>query len=123
MMTPGDSKPINPWTFVFTPETRQFVAMMAGPFCLQLSALEALALADLLRIAAGNVRDGRSSSTLTTIRLENWTVVATDTGSVALIRKSLMVRFTVDEADRAASLLDEAADAMDPHRFGEVANA
>lgn len=122
MITTGKSEAVNLTTFVFTPDNRSFVALMSGPFCLQLTALESLALADLMREAAVKVCNGESSATLTMIRRETWSVVATDTGSVALVRKAIMVRLTVDEADRFAEQLEVAADAMSPVRFGEVAN-
>lgn len=123
MMTPGKSTAVNACTFVFTPESRSFIALMAGPFCLQLTAMEALTLSALMRMAADDVRECRPSSRLTQIRLENWSVVSAETGAVALLRKAVMIRFTPDEADTAARLFDEAADAMNPHRFGEVAHA
>lgn len=120
MISPGESKSINPWTFVFAAASRAFVALMSGPFCLQVSPAEAQALADLLRIAAANVRDGRPSSALTMLSMEIWHVVATDTGSVALVRKALMVRFTDTEALATADLLDESAAEMSPPNLTEA---
>ncbi|MDZ4813214.1 MAG: hypothetical protein SGI99_11460 [Pseudomonadota bacterium] len=123
MMENGLAKSINSCAFVWSPESRRFIALMAGPFCMQLSMLEALALAELMRQMSRHARASRTHSTLTQIREENWSVVASDAGSVALLRRALMLRFTPDEADIAAELLEEAADAMNPERFGEVANA
>jgi hypothetical protein len=124
MNTAGSNTAVNLYTHVFVPDSRAFVALMAGPFCLQLTALEALAIAAMLRLAASDARNGRGSQRLTTIRMENWSVLSVDGGgAVAMGRKAVVVRFTEAEADRCADLLDDAGDAMNAERFGAVRHA
>lgn len=123
MLMPGQSTALNPWTFVFVAESRTFIALMAGPFSLQLSAPESFAIASHFRASAELLRAGETHSTMTLVGGEIWHVVATDTGTVALLRKSVLLRFTPDEADACARLLDDGAELMTAERTPEVAHA